>query len=291
MGNGEWGVGKFRGRGLAPEIQRALKPMNHPYFLPLERRTLIWQFARRDVLARYRGSLLGLGWAFLTPLLMLAVYTFVFRTVFKARWGDGTGGDFDFALQVYAGLIVFSLFAEIANRAPRLVLDQPNLVKKVVFPLEILPWVAVLAGLFHVALNLAVLLAAVAFARGGWPASALALPLVLASFVPLLLGVGWFLAALGVFIRDVGQITSLLVSLLMFLSPVFYPVSMLPPRWQPVLLANPLTPAIEQLRRVTLEGMWPDWSQLALQLAVGLAAAWLGARWFAATRKGFADVL
>lgn len=265
--------------------------MNHSYFLPLRQRTLIWQFSRRDVLARYRGSLLGLGWTFLTPLMMLAVYTFVFRVVFKARWSDGSGGDFEFALQVYAGLIVFSLFAEVANRAPRLILDQPNLVKKVVFPLEILPWVAVLAGLFHLVLNLVVLLAAAAIAHGGWSLSALSLPLVVASYVPLLLGLSWFLAALGVFIRDVGQITALVVNLLMFLSPVFYPVSMLPAHWQPLLRANPLTPMIEQLRRVVLEGLWPDWSQLLLNLAVGIAVAWLGARWFNATRKGFADVL
>lgn len=265
--------------------------MNHPYFLPLRQRNLIWQFARRDVLARYRGSLLGLGWSFLTPLLMLAVYTFVFRVVFKARWTDGAGGDFEFALQVYAGLIVFSLFAEVVNRAPRLVLEQPNLVKKVVFPLEILPWVAVLAGLFHVALNLVALLAAAAIARGGLPISTLALPLVLAPFVPLLLGLAWFLASFGVFVRDVGQIASLAVSLLMFLSPVFYPVSSLPERWQPWLQVNPLTPAIEQLRRVALDGLWPDWMQLALNLAIGGAIAWAGARWFAATRRGFADVL
>src|SRR3990172_9983173 len=223
--------------------------MNHAYFLPLRQRTLMWQFARRDVLARYRGSLLGLGWSFLTPLLMLAVYTFVFRVVFKARWGTGGADDLEFALQVYAGLIVFGLFAEVISRAPRLVLDQPNLVKKVIFPLEILPWIMVLAGLFHLALNLLVLLVAAAITRGGLPLSAFALPLVLASFVPLLLGLGWFLAALGVFIRDVGQIATLAISLLMFLSPVFYPISNLPERWQPWLRANPLTPVIEQVRR------------------------------------------
>ena len=265
--------------------------MHHAYFLPLRQRTLVWQFVRRDVLARYRGSLLGLGWSFLTPLLMLAVYTFVFRVVFKARWSDAPTGDFNFALQVYAGLIVFMLFAEVVNRAPRLVLDQPNLVKKVVFPLELLPWVAVLAGLFHLALNLVALLTAAAIARGGLPPSVLALPLVVAPLVPLLLGFAWFLAALGVFVRDVGQITTLVVSLLMFLSPVFYPVSSLPEQWQPWLNANPLTPVMEQLRRVTLEGRWPDWSQLLLELVIAGAVAWAGARWFAATRKGFADVI
>lgn len=265
--------------------------MNHPYFLPLNQRTLIWQFTRRDVLARYRGSLLGFGWSFLTPLLMLAVYTFVFRVVFKARWTGGAESDFEFALQVYAGLIVFTLFAEVVNRAPRLVLEQPNLVQKVMFPLEVLPWVAVLAGLFHLALNLAALLAAAAIARGGLPLSVLALPLVLAPFVPLLLGLGWFLASFGVFVRDVGQVTTLGVSLLMFLSPVFYPVSSLPESWRPWLAANPLTPVIEQLRHVVLDGLWPDWPQLALHLAIASVVAWAGARWFAATRKGFADVI
>ncbi len=265
--------------------------MHHDYFMPLNQRTLLWQFARRDVLARYRGSLLGLGWSFITPLLMLAVYTLVFRVVFKARWAGDTTGDFEFALQVYAGLIIFSLFAEVVSRAPRLILEQPNLVKKVVFPLEILPWVAVLAGVFHLALNLVALLAAAAIARGGLPLSILALPLVLAPFVPLLLGLGWFLSSLGVFVRDVGQIATLLVSLLMFLSPVFYPVSSLPERWQPWMYANPLTPAIEQLRRVALDGLWPDWPQLALLLVVGSVFAWAGAHWFAATRKGFADVI
>ena len=265
--------------------------MQHAYFLPLNQRALIWQFARREVLARYRGSLLGLAWSFLTPLLMLAVYTFVFRVVFNARWTGGPEGDFEFALQVYAGLIIFTWFAEVVNRAPRLVLDQPNLVTKVVFPLETLPWVAVLAGLFHLALNLVALLAAAAIARGGLPASALALPFALAPLVPLLLGLGWFLAALGVFVRDIGQLTTLAVSLLMFLSPVFYPTSSLPARWQPWLAANPLTPVMEQVRRVALDGLWPDWPQLALHLAIASAVAWAGARWFAATRKGFADVL
>ena len=192
---------------------------------------------------------------------------------------------------MYGGLVVFMLFAEVVSRSPRLVLEQPNLVKKVVFPLEILPWVAILAGLFHLALSLVALLIATAIAHGGLPITVIALPLVLAPFIPLLLGLAWFLSALGVFVRDVGQVTTLLVSLLMFLSPVFYPVSTLPEQWRPWLRANPLTPAMEQLRRVTIDGLWPDWSQLALSLVIASVIAWAGARWFAATRKGFADVM
>lgn len=258
---------------------------------PLRYRALIWQFARRDVLARYRGSLLGLFWSFLTPLLMLGVYTFVFREVLKARWPTGDGGDFDFALRVYSGLIVFNLFAEIMSRAPNLVVGQPNLVKKVVFPLHILPWVSLLAALFHVALNLLVLVLAAAWYQGGLGFEVLSLPLVVLCFVPVLLGIGWFLSALGVYVRDVGQATGLIISLLMFLSPIFYPASALPEKWQDFLFLNPLTLIIEQVRHVVIEGHWPDWGGLLLYGACGLAFAWLAARWFAITRRGFADVL
>lgn len=258
---------------------------------PLRQRTLLWQFARRDVLARYRGSLLGLGWALLNPLLMLGVYTFVFRSVFHARW-PGTGeDDLAFALQVYAGLIVFNLFAEVANRAPRLVLEQPNLVKKVVFPLELLPWVALSAALFHLTINVVVLLVAVTLIQGALPLSALALPLVVAGFAPFLLGMAWLLAALGVFLRDIGQLMAMLTSLLMFLSPVFYPVSALPERWQGLLTLNPLTTPILQLRAVALEGRWPAWEMLAGHAALSIAVAMAGAFAFRLARKGFADVL
>lgn len=252
---------------------------------------LIWQFARREVLARYRGSVLGLSWAFMQPLLMLAVYTFVFHEIFRMRWGTGEGGGIEFALQAYAGLLVFNLVSECLGRAPRLVLDQPNLVKKVIFPLEILPWTALFATLFHAAVNCFVLVLATLVFRGALPVTVLALPLVLLPLVPFLLGMSWFLAALGVYVRDIGQVIALLLNLLLFLSPVFYPTTALPERWQPWLLLNPLAGVIEQTRAVTLAGLWPDWGLLAAQLAVASALAWLGAIWFAKTRKGFADVI
>ncbi|MDP2794809.1 MAG: ABC transporter permease [Sulfurisoma sp.] len=265
--------------------------LNHSYFLPLAHRSLIWQFARREVLTRYRGSMLGLAWSFLTPLLMLAVYTFVFREVFKARWAGGEGSDFEFALQVYSGLIVFNLFAEVVSQSPRLVLERPNLVTKVVFPLEILPWATILSGFFHLAINIATLLLVTLVVKGVPPPTVIALPLVFAAFVPLLLGLAWLLASIGVFVRDIGQMTGMVVSLMMFLSPIFYPASALPAKWQPWLAANPLTLIIEQTRRVTLDGLWPQWEWLAGYAVAACAMAWLGGRWFAATRKGFADVL
>lgn len=269
-----------------------LKGAAQRYALPWHARLLIWQFARREVLGRYRGSVLGLGWSLMTPLLMLAVYTLVFVGVFKARWpGAETGGGVEFALQIFAGLMVFNWFAEMANRAPRLILEQPNLVKKVVFPLEVLPWVTLLAALFHCLLNVAVLLLATWVVRGSLPVTVLALPLVLAVLVPFVLGLSWLMAALGVFVRDVGQIMGLLVSLFMFLSPVFYSLSSLSVRWQQWMRWNPLTPVIEGVRAVVLQGVWPDWLWLGGAALGFVLFAWAAAAFFETTRPGFADAV
>lgn len=252
----------------------------------------MWQFAKREVLGRYRGSLLGLGWSFLTPLLMLAVYTFVFVGVFKASWpGTEQGGGVEFALQIFAGLMVFNLFSELAGRAPRLILEQPSLVKKVVFPLEILPWITIFAGIFHLILSLGVLILATWAVRGAVPVTAIALPLVLLPFFPFLLGFGWLFSALGVFVRDVGHMMGMVVNLMMFLTPIFYSTRALPDSMQIVMQANPLTLIIESVRQVLLQGMWPDWRALVFYLLAASLFAFLGALFFEATRKGFADVL
>lgn len=264
---------------------------SHPYLAPFNQRTIIWQFARRDVLTRYRGSLLGLGWSVITPLLMLLTYTFVFQVVFRARWDTGAESGAHFSLNLYAGLIVFGLFQEVAVRAPRLVLDQPNLVRKVVFPLEVLPWVALLSALFHFAVNLVILLGAVWWVQGSIPLTAVLVPVTLAPLVPLLLGIGWMLASLGVYLRDIGVVVGLLTNALLFLSPVFYPVTALPEAFRPWMQANPLTGVIEQTRLVLIGAKAPDAGLLALQMACGLAVAAVGAWWFARTRHGFADVL
>lgn len=223
---------------------------------------------------------------------MLGVYSFVFIGVFKARWpGMEQGGGVEFALQVFAGLVVFNLFAEVASRAPNLVVEQPNLVKKVIFPVELLTWIAVLSGLFHLLISVASLLLVLLLARGGLPVTALALPLVLLPFLPFLLGLGWFLSALGVFVRDVGQMMSMVVSLTMFMSPVFYSVATLDVRWQFWMHLNPLTLIIEQVRAVVLLGQWPAWGALGLYALLACTFAVAGAVFFQLTRKGFADVL
>ncbi len=259
---------------------------------PLRHRSILRQFVRREILGRYRGSVLGLAWTFLTPLLMLAVYTFVFVGVFRVRWpGAEEAGGVAFALRLFAGLMVFQLFAEVVGRAPTLVTAQPNLVKKVVFPLELLPFVSLGAALFHFAVSVALLLAALLLIEQRLPVTALLAPLAILPLLPLLLGLGWLLAALGVFVRDIASIVGVGVNLMLFLSPVFYALESLTPRWQFWMRLNPLTPAIEDLRRTLFAGLPPLWADWWLALAVGLLAAAGGAWVFNKTRRGFADVL
>jgi lipopolysaccharide transport system permease protein len=262
------------------------------YLWPRRHAHLIRQLVRREIEGRYRASMLGLLWAVLMPLAMLAVYTLVFREVFKARWGGADGGSgLEFALYVFAGLAVFNFFAECITRAPSLILTQPNFVKRVVFPLEILPWISVLAAGLHLLIALVILLAATVWVRGGLPLTVLALPAVWLPLLPLLLGFGWFLAALGAFVRDIGQLVGLAVSLLMFLSPLFYPLSALPEKWRGLLMLNPLAHVIEETRHALLDGTWPDWQMLALLLAACVLIALFGALFFRATRHEFADVV
>jgi lipopolysaccharide transport system permease protein len=254
-------------------------------------RGLIHASAKREVLGRYRGSALGLLWSFFNPLLMLAVYTFVFSVVFKARWNTGSDSKTEFALVLFAGLIVFNLFAECINRTPGLILANPNYVKKVVFPLEILPVVGLLSALYHALISLGVWLVAYVVLFGVPHATALLLPLMVVPFGLFIMGVSWALASLGVFLRDVAQIIGLITTVLMFLSPIFYPATALPEDYRHFLYLNPLTPVIEQTRDVLFWGKSPDFPMLGIYwLASGLIA-WLGFAWFQRTRKGFADVL
>lgn len=255
-------------------------------------RQLVWQMSKRDVLGRYRGSMIGVAWSFFNPIFMLAVYTFVFSFVFKARWGvDTEEGQGSFAVILFAGMVVHGLFAECVNRAPSLLLNNINYVKKVVFPLEILPWTILISALFHTAISVLVLLVAEVALMGGLPWTVILLPLVWLPFVIAIMGVSWFLASLGVYLRDVAQITGLLTTVLLFMSPVFYPLSRLPEKYQAWLLLNPLTFMIEQTRQVVVWGHLPDWSGLVIYAVCAGLLAWLGFVWFQKTRGGFADVL
>ncbi|MCK4787833.1 MAG: ABC transporter permease [Desulfobacteraceae bacterium] len=254
-------------------------------------RQLIVQMTKREVVGRYRGSVLGLAWSFFNPVFMLAVYTFVFSVVFKARWSGGSDSKTEFALILFAGLIVFNLFAECVNRAPGLILANVNYVKKVVFPLEILPCVSLGAALFHALISLGVWLIAYLILFGLPHLTVLLLPLVLLPLLLLIMGLSWWLASLGVYLRDVSQFIGMATTVLMFLSPIFYPVTALPERFRHLLLLNPLTPALGQIRDVLFWGKVPDMTFLLVYLLSTALVAWLGFAWFQKTRKGFADVL
>lgn len=255
-------------------------------------RQLIAQMTKREVMGRYKGSAMGLAWSFFNPVFMLTVYTFVFSVIFKSRWGVGGGeSKTQFALVLFVGMIVHSLFAEVLNRAPSLILSNVNYVKKVVFPLEILPVVAMGAALFHTFISLVVLLAAFGIFNDNLQWTAIFAPLVLLPLVILTLGLAWMLASLGVFLRDVGQTIGIITTIVMFLAPVFYPVTAIPEEFRPWIMANPLTFIIEQARDVLIWGHLPDWTGLVIYTLGAAAIAWAGYAWFQKTRKGFADVL
>ncbi|MGQ3027539.1 MAG: ABC transporter permease [Ferrovibrionaceae bacterium] len=255
-------------------------------------RSLVSRLVRREIAARYTGTLFGAAWTVVTPLIMLAIYTFMFGVIFPVRWTvpeqAGTG---HFALILFTGLILFNFFAECVTRSPGLVLENVAYVKKVVFPLEIMPWVAALQAGFNALIAFAVLLLAHLWLVGLPPLSALAVPLTVLPLVLITLGLTWILASLGVFLRDIKQLVALLTTGLMFLTPIFYPSSAIPPDYLWAVDLNPIAPAIEATRDCLIFGKWPDWLALVRHLVVGYAVAWIGLVWFLKTKKGFADVI
>lgn len=277
--------------GRAGGVVRYLSPFAFVRHL-WRHRALAWQFARRDVEGRYRGSLLGLTWTVINPLVLLATYTLVFGGIFAARWPEARSqGLGSYGLALFCGLAAFNLFAECVTRAPALIVSVPNFVRKVVFPLEILPLSAVVSALAHALVALTVLLV-VLVATGRPPqATALLLPVVSLPLLFFTVGVTWFLASLGVYLRDIGQGTGLVLQVLMFATPIFYPPSAVPAWLQAVLRLNPLAAIVENWRRVLLWGQPPDWATFGIWLPVSVVVMLLGYAWFMSTRRGFADVL
>jgi lipopolysaccharide transport system permease protein len=257
----------------------------------LTHRKLIVSLTQRDITARYKGSMLGIVWLIVQPLATLLVYTFVFSVVFKARWIGGSDSKAEFAMILFAGLLVFNFFAESLTRAPSLVVSNPSYVKKVVFPLEILAFVNLGTALFYALVSLLIWTAFYMALFGLPPLTALALPAVLLPLAMLILGISWLLSSLGVFVRDIVHVMSLVVTLLLFLSPIFYPISALPPLFQQFMHLNPLSFVIEQSRNVLIWGKLPHTVALGIYWIVCSILMWLGFIWFQKTRKGFADVL
>ena len=247
--------------------------------------------ARREIDARTKSTSLGTIWLVVSPLLLLSAYTFVFTFIFKSRWDIPDSGRGNVALFLFSGMTVFGIASECINRAPGLVLENVSYVKKVVFPLEILPWISLISAVVLAGINFALLLLAHLLFFGLPPATVLLLPLVLLPLLLMTMGLSWLLASLGVFLRDIKHITGFLVTFMMFLGPVFYPLSAVPESLRVFMYLNPITLAIEQTRQVMFWGQLPSLVAYGIALAAGLAIASLGFAWFMKTRKGFADVL
>lgn len=254
-------------------------------------RGLLRSLAWRDIASRYKGSTIGLLWALITPLLMLGIYTAVFSGIFQARWGQD-GGPIEYAQQLFVGLIIHGLAAECLNRSPVLMMSNSSYVKRVVFPLQLLPIVTLSSALFHFIISLVVLIVFYVVVNQTIPLLGLLYsPFILLPYLVWLMGISFLLAGLGVYFRDINQIMGLITMILLFLSPVFYPASMLPDHLQGIFLFNPLTLIIEQMRTVLLDGGAPDWGLLGLY-SLGAALMLLVGTWaFKKMRGGFADVL
>lgn len=262
-----------------------------PFSALTKYRSITFELAKRDVLGRYRGSSFGLLWSLISPFLMLSVYSFAFGFVMKAKWPQVAGGEHHFSIILFIGLIIHGLFSECLIRAPTLITGNPSFVKRVVFPLEILPWPPVYSALFHAGMNLLVFVLLRLVMEGTFDWTIVLMPVVLVPLVMITLGVSWIFAALGVYLRDISQITGVLSTALLFISSAMIPVQQLPASYQALFRLNPLTFLIDQARAVALWGKMPDWIGLGVYSLGGLFLMYIGYGWFMATKKGFADVL
>lgn len=270
------------------------EPLYHPLAFLLagwKHRSLIRRLAARKIQSQYRGSVLGLLWAVLHPLLMLSVYTFVFSVILRARWILSSGSNAQYALYVFSGMIVFTVFAKCVNEAPTLVASHQTYIKQVVFPAEVLAWVSVMASLFDFLVSSILLMGFYLLMLGPPPLTALLLPLVLCPALLLTLGAVWLLASLGVFLKDIAQVVGVSTTALLFLSPVFYPVTGIPDTLRPYYYLNPFVGILEMLRGSLFHGTPPDWSLLGVLTGAAWLSAWLGYSWFIKTKGSFADVL
>jgi lipopolysaccharide transport system permease protein len=261
---------------------------------------LLWQLGCRDVQMRYKGSVLGLLWSLLTPVMTVGLYTFLFSGVFHAQWGESFGAakatdaspeHAEYALILFTGLMLHTFLAEIMQRSVGVIAQQSNLVKKVVFPLHVLPAVVVFASLFQIMVSLFVLLAALVGSGQSWHFSWICLPVLILPLVVLGLGLAWFLAALGVFLRDLNQLMGWLIMALLFSAPVLYPMKTVTETLGSYLYLNPLTYMVEEWRQVIYGGTWPHWDQWSVYLMVSVLLALVGYWVFGKMKKGFADVL
>ncbi|WP_039953877.1 ABC transporter permease [Rhodanobacter thiooxydans] len=254
-------------------------------------RSLVTELSKREILGRYRGASFGLFWSLISPFLMLLVYTLAFGSVMKVKWPQVQDGSSHYSLILFVGLIVHGFFAECLTRAPLLITSNPNFVKRIIFPLELMPWPMVVSALFHAMMNVVVFIALRAAIDHTFTWQVALLPVVLLPLIVFTLGLSWFLAAAGVYLRDINQVTGVLATAMLFLSSAMFPVSALPENFRFMIKLNPLTFIIDQAREVALWGRMPDWRGLGLYLMFGVVVMYAGYAFFRVTRKGFGDVI
>lgn len=255
-------------------------------------RTILRQLVRRDVHSRYRKSVLGMVWALLTPLLTFAVYAYVFSAILEIRFPSRVPDvDHNYGIVLFSGLMLHFFITEVLTRSPTLIVENVNFVKKVVFPLETLPVVAVGSAVVTLGFNFVVLLLALLFFEGRLPVTTLLVPMVWLPFVAMVLGISWFLSSIGVYLRDIGHVVGILSTVMLFGSPILFPVETLPDTLQTLIWLNPLSVPVEATRDLVLWGVLPSLRGLGIYTAVAAATVWLGAYWFQCTKRGFADVL
>jgi lipopolysaccharide transport system permease protein len=253
-------------------------------------RYLIGQLVMREVLLKYKGSYMGVGWSFLHPLLLLATYTLVFGKAFGGHWAQSNSSETPYALFVFCGLVVFNLFSEVTSIAPRYIFGYSSYIKKIIFPSEILPVVLFLSACIHSCISLIILsFAVLLFGSIFW--TALLTPLILIPFLLFILGLSWLLAALGVFVRDLMHLTPTLIQITLFVSPIFYPVNIVPDYLHWIYQINPISNTMENLRLVMLFGKYPEWGTLAVSYVIGLSSLFMGYVFFSKSKEEFADVI
>ena len=254
-------------------------------------RQLIVPLARRKIASRYRGSVLGMLWALLNPLIMLGIYTFIFSVVFQSKWGGAGDNQFEFALFLFSGLILYLVFSECVNEAPSLLVTNKLYIQQLVFPTEVLPWVSLYAALFNLAINWLILMIFYSVVVGLPSPTVLYMPLIALPIVFITVGAVWFISSIGLYLRDIAHVVGLLTTALLFLSPIFYPASAVPDAFQAYYSMNPFVPILEMSKGALFHGLPPDWPILGCELLGSWIFAWLGYTWFMHTKKGFPDVV
>jgi lipopolysaccharide transport system permease protein len=258
----------------------------------LTHHVLIFQLTKRSIVGRYRGSIAGIAWSLVIPLLMLAVYTLVFGFIFQFRFKQGEGGsNTDFALFLFTGIVVHGLLSECLNRAPGTIVNNAQYVKKIVFPVECLAWISVFTALFQTTISIFVLTVFLLLVKGTIYWTVLLIPLIFAPLVIVSVGLVWIIGGLSVYVRDLAQLTGVLSTLLLFLAPIFYPVSALPANLQSFIYINPIAFIVEQTRKVVIDGVQPNWFGLLIYSVIAIGIAVVGLKLFQRMRRGFADAL